>query len=163
MQDRSLQIRLGIGALAAAGFLLLVAIPGWVSSPSNVSNIVLSPLFWPNTLAVLTGIVGLGLVLTALRLPKARAPEPSDVTDRGAAYGRLAIMAVIMVATMLAMPRIGLVWTTMLVFALMALLVRASQRKTALICAVLVPLFLYVFFAHVAGVAIPQGNYVRLP
>jgi len=31
------------------------------------------------------------------------------------------------------------------------------------VCAVLIPLVLYVFFAHIAGVAIPQGDFVRLP
>lgn len=163
MNDRSIQIRLGIGALVAAAFLLLVAIPAWVSTPSNVPNIVLSPLFWPNTLAVLTGVTGLGLILTSLGKPKPPRKPKSDVADRPAAYARLAMAAGIMALTMFAMPRIGLVWTMMLVFVAVAFLVRTSHPKTAIISAILVPLFLYVFFAHVAGVAIPQGNYVRLP
>lgn len=163
MNDRSIQIRLGIGALVAAAFLLLVAIPAWVSTPSNVPNIVLSPLFWPNTLAVLTGVTGLGLILTSVGKSKPTHKPKSDVADRPAAYARLAMAAGIMALTMFAMPRIGLVWTTMLVFVAVAFLVRTSHPKTAIISAILVPLFLYVFFAHVAGVAIPQGNYVRLP
>jgi len=163
VNDRTIQIQLGIGAIIAAAFLLLVAIPTWVSSPSNVPNIILSPLFWPWALAVLTAITGLGMILTSIRAPRLTEPEASDVDDRSRAWGRMAGIAVLMVITMLAMPRIGMVWTSMLVFAITAFLVRTSHPRTALISAVLVPLVLYAFFAHVAGVAIPQGDFVRLP
>ena len=163
MHDRSIQLQLGIGAVVAAAFLLLVAIPAWVSSPSNVPNIILSPLFWPWALAGLTGIAGLGMILTAIREPKPSEPEISDVNDKPKAWGRLVSVAAVMVLAMLLMPRIGMVWTSMLIFVATAYLVRTSHPKTALISAVLVPLVLYAFFAHVAGVAIPQGDFVRLP
>lgn len=163
MHDRSIQLQLGIGAVVAAAFLLLVAIPAWVSSPSNVPNIILSPLLWPWALAGLTGIVGLGMILTAIREPKPSEPEISDVNDKPKAWGRLVSVAAVMVLAMLFMPRIGMVWTSMLIFVATAYLVRTSHPKTALISAVLVPLVLYAFFAHVAGVAIPQGDFVRLP
>ena len=163
MHNRTIQIQLGVGALLASGFLLLVAIPNWVSSPSNVPNIILSPLFWPNTLAGLTGIVGLGLLLTSVRSPKPQEAAPSDVKDRFAAYSRLSGMAVIMALTMFALPRLGMVWTSMLAFAAVAFLIRTSHPKSALVAAVAMPLVLYLFFAHVAGVAIPQGVFVRLP
>ncbi|MGJ8572253.1 MAG: tripartite tricarboxylate transporter TctB family protein [Hoeflea sp.] len=163
MHDRTIQLQLGIGAILAAAFLLLVAIPVWVSSPSNVPNIILSPLFWPWALAGLTGLTGLGMLLIAIREPAPTEPEISDVVDKPRAWGRLASIAAVMIATMLIMPLIGMVWTSMLVFAVTAFLVRTSHPKTALISAVLVPLVLYAFFAHVAGVAIPQGDFVRLP
>lgn len=163
MHDRTIQIQLGIGAVIAAAFLLLVAIPVWVSAPSNVPNIILSPLFWPWVLAGLTGLTGLGMILTSIRAPRPTEPEISDVDDKSKAWSRLASIAALMVVTMLIMPRVGMVWTSMLVFAATAYLVRTSHPKTALISAVLVPLVLYAFFAHVAGVAIPQGDFVRLP
>jgi hypothetical protein len=56
-----------------------------------------------------------------------------------------------------------LVWTMMLVFSSSAFLVGTTYTKTAIICSIVLPLILYLFFAHVAGVAIPQGDYVRLP
>ena len=65
MSHRALQMRLGIGAILAAAFLLTYAIPNWVSSPSNVRNIVLSPLFWPYILGGLTGLMGLALCCRA--------------------------------------------------------------------------------------------------
>ena len=164
MNDKTIQMQLGVGAIVAAAFLLVIAIPFWVSSPSNVPNIILSPIFWPNTLAVLTGLTGAGLVLTSLRLPRLEgAVESEEEVDRSAAYQRLIALAVIMGVTLYAMPRLGLVWTAVLVFASLAFLVRTSHPKIALICAVVVPLVLYMFFAHVAGVAIPQGHFVRLP
>lgn len=163
MHNRTIQIQLGIGAILASGFLLLIAIPNWVSSPSNVPNIILSPLFWPNTLAGLTGIVGLGLILTSIRSPQPLTEEASDVDDRAAAYFRLLAMGIVMGVTMFALPRLGMVWTSMLAFAAVALLIRTSHPKAALVSAVVMPLVLYLFFAHVAGVAIPQGLFVRLP
>lgn len=163
MHDRKIQLQLGVGAIVAAAFLLLVAIPTWVSSPSNVPNIILSPLFWPWALAGLTGLTGLGMILTAIREPKSTEPEISDVDDRPKAWSRLAGIAAVMALAMLLMPRIGMVWTSMMVFVATAYLVHTSHPKTAVITAIVVPLVLYAFFAHVAGVAIPQGDFVRLP
>ena len=154
------QTAIGLAAILAALFLALFAIPAWVSTPSNVSNIILSPLFWPYALAGLTGLVGLGLILTGRRAP--RRPRPADA-GAPARYVRLAAMAAIMAAYMYAMPRLGMVWSSMPAFAATAFLVRTSHPKTALAAAVAIPLLLYAFFVHVAGVAIPQGDYLRLP
>jgi cell division protein FtsW (lipid II flippase) len=159
---RALQLRLGLGACAVALFLVFIAIPTWVSSPSNVSNIVLSPTFWPYTLAALTGIAGLGLMLSSRAVSADRTMHDDDQID-GNPWLRLLVLAVIMVLTMLLLPRLGMVWTSMPVFAVIALMFKTQHRITALVCAVLIPLLLYAFFAHVAGVAIPQGEFVRLP
>ncbi|WP_108881492.1 tripartite tricarboxylate transporter TctB family protein [Anderseniella sp. Alg231-50] len=163
MEDRTIQIHLGIGAIATSVFLIIVAIPFWVSSPSNVPNIILSPLFWPNVLAAITGLIGAGLIVTSITRPRSETPAVSDVADRPAAFRRLAVMAVIMTATVLVMPWVGLVWTAMVTFAATAFLVKTKHPRAALVCALLIPLLLYVFFAHIAGVAIPQGDFVRLP
>jgi len=163
MEDRSIQIQLGIGAIAASVFLIAVAIPFWVSSPSNVPNIILSPLFWPNVLSAITGLIGAGLIVTSIARPRPETSAASDVDDRPAAFRRLAIMAVIMTATVLVMPRVGLVRTAMATFVATAFLVKTKHPRAAVVCAILIPLVLYVFFAHIAGVAIPQGDFVRLP
>jgi|TARA_B110000211_G_scaffold39876_1_gene41047 hypothetical protein len=163
MSSREGQIQLGAGAIVASLLFIFVAIPNFVSTPSNVKNIVLSPLFWPNAIAFFTGLTGLGMVLTALRTPKPDQKAGSDVDDHRKAFIRLLWIALIMIATVFAMPRLGLVWTAMLAFAATAFLVRTKHMTIAIVSAVAVPLLLYVFFAHVAGVAIPQGNFVRLP
>jgi putative tricarboxylic transport membrane protein len=154
------QTLIGIFALCAGFFLMIVAIPLWVSSPSNVRNIILSPVFWPYTLSGLTILIGLGLTVTGFFTSEDMTAEPAEISG---GYKRLIIMAVIMVIYMIGLPRIGMVWTSIVAFAATAFLVRTSHPKTALICALVVPFVLYVFFAHIAGVAIPQGNFVRLP
>lgn len=162
MSLRALQLRLGVGACAVALFLLFYVIPAWVSSPSNVSNIVLSPTFWPYTLTGLTGLAGLGLMLSSRTVDPVRTVHADEQID-GNPLLRLFALAVIMAATMVLLPLLGMVWTSIPVFAVIALMFKTQHRFTALICAVLIPLILYGFFAHVAGVAIPQGEFVRLP
>jgi putative tricarboxylic transport membrane protein len=162
VSSKAIQRRLGIGACATALFLALFAIPNWVSSPSNVPNVVLSPTFWPYILSALTGMTGLGLLLASGQGGTGADADNEHASD-GRSWLRLLALATIMIVTMFALPRLGMVWTTMIVFAVTAFLFRTRHPVTALVCAVLIPLALYVFFAHVAGVAIPQGNFVRLP
>jgi len=142
--------------------LILIGIPYGVSSPSNVSNIVLAPTFWPYALAGFTGLTGVGLLLVGRRTdPSIIFNDEPTSNERG--WLRLAALAFIMMVTMLVLPSLGMVWTTMLVFAVTAFLFRTRHPRTAVICAIVIPLALYVFFAHVAGVGIPQGDYLVLP
>lgn len=164
MKLRVLQKRLGIFACLSALFLGVYAIPQFVSAPSNVQFIILSPVFWPYTLACLTGIVGVLLINSSRGIAQdlLASDEPEDV-NRSQGMIRLAVMAVIMSVTMLLLPKLGMVWTCMLVFVATAFLYKTRHPVLAVVCAVLIPLLLYAFFAHVAGVAIPQGDFVRLP
>lgn len=164
MSIRTIQFRLGIGTMICSAFLIFYAIPNWVSAPANVPKIVLSPVFWPMVLAVILAMVGVGLLASARKFDKSTdSSRENPATDRFYQYGRLAALAVLMVATLFALPRLGLVWTSMLTIVALALLIHSRHRITVVLCAIIVPLVLYGFFAHVAGVAIPQGNYVRLP
>ncbi|MDB6176230.1 tripartite tricarboxylate transporter TctB family protein [Paracoccus sp. Z330] len=158
-----IQLRLGLLAIAASAFLLFVAIPAWVTTPGGIQNIVLSPSFWPYVLAGLTGLVGAGLVLAALREQRDGAAYDPPIADRGRAYLRLGLMTVIMVVVTVGTAAIGMVWMSMAAFVATAALVRTRHPVAAVICGILLPLVLYAFFAHVASVAIPQGNLVRLP
>jgi len=164
VSERRLQMQLGIGACLASAFLVFVAIPNWVAAPSNIKNVFLSPVFWPYVLAGCTGVVGLGLIAAGFRMAEGPSEDATEAHDEGmGAWVRLLGMALIMAGTMVLLPRLGMVWTSMLCFALTAFLVKTRHPVAAVICAVVIPLALYAFFAHVAGVAIPQGNFVRLP
>ncbi|SNT75427.1 tripartite tricarboxylate transporter TctB family protein [Paracoccus seriniphilus] len=163
MNAYTIQMRLGLTAIVASAFLLLIAIPNWVTSPSNVRNIVLSPTFWPYVLSGLTGLVGVGLVLAAFREAKDGPRFDEPVRDPRQAGIRLAIMTLIMLIITLGTASIGMVWMSMAAFIATAALVRTRHPVAAVICGILLPLALYAFFAHVASVAIPQGNLVRLP
>ncbi len=157
--SRTSHFHVGIAALVFAGFLAVFGIRYGVSSPSNVSNIVLSPTFWPYVVAGLIGLSGLGLVLSARGAAAGEAEEPRP--EGG--WMRLMIMAALMVGYVLLTPVLGLVWTSMLAFIGLAFLIRTDHPKSAFLAAILVPLALYLFFAHVAGMAVPQGAFVRLP
>lgn len=156
---KDLNFRLGLVALAGSAFLALYAIPNWVFSPSNVGNIILSPTFWPYTLAGILALTGVGLMLR----PAHPIVDAEDHGGGASSWLRLLGLAIIMAVTMFALPRLGMVWTSMLAFLVTALMFRTRYPKTAVVCAIVVPLVLYAFFAHVAGVAIPQGDFVRLP
>lgn len=166
MTLRALHLRLGLAALLLAAFLALVAIPLWVTSPSNVRVWVLAPTFWPYVLAALLALVGLGLAASGLRaapdLPAAP-PGEAEAEPPPGAWLRLAGLAGIMLAMLPLLPRLGMVWTAMLAFAATAFLLRTRHPGWAVACAVAVPLLLYAFFAHVAGIAVPQGEILRLP
>jgi putative tricarboxylic transport membrane protein len=157
---------LGVGFIGFGLFVLLVAIPYAVTSPSNVGKLVLSPTFWPTIIAWL--IIGLGVMLAVLRWFRPAEPTIADVevpvdAATGGPWIRLAATAVIMVGLVLATPYLGMVWTAMICFALISVVIRAPQPVVSGIVAIALPLVLYAFFAHVAGVAVPQGEFIRLP
>jgi len=54
-------------------------------------------------------------------------------------------------------------YVSMIAFGVVLLLTKTSYRIAAVAVAILLPLALYAFFAHVAAVPIPQGLFVRLP
>lgn len=141
-------------------FLALVAIPNWVSAPDKVPHIVLSPLFWPYTIAGLLVLSGVGLVLSGRYSDEI---FNADETRIPGAMKRILIFAAIAIAYVRLIPLMGMVWASILAFGATVSLLRPGHPRLAIICAVLFPLILYVFFAHIAGVAVPQGKFVRLP
>lgn len=155
------EFQVGVAAIVLAVFLLLVGIPYGVSKPSNIRNIVLSPTFWPQILAGLLMLAGIGLLISARR------PEPREfegsLQEVGGGVSRLAGVAVLMGAYYVLVPLIGMVWASMLAFGCVAALVHTRHPYIAAASAVVIPLLLYAFFAHVAGVSVPQGEFVRLP
>ncbi|GMG84858.1 hypothetical protein LNKW23_40740 [Paralimibaculum aggregatum] len=160
---RTTHRQIGIAAILFAAFLTLAGIPYGVTAPDNIRNIVLSPLFWPYALAGLLALGGAGLLLASRGLPSAAEAEAPGTGWRPGAGLRLAIAAVIMVLLVAFAETVGLVWAAMPAFLAFAFLVRTRHPVAATIAAIAAPLALYAFFAHVAGVAIPQGIFVRLP
>lgn len=150
----------GLVSLILSLLLFFVAIPYGVTSPSNVTNIVLSPVFWPEVLSILLGITGIALMISGRNAVKDHIAEYAATKG---CYKRLALLAVLMSVYIVAIPWLGLVWTSMIAFVALAVLIKSSHPRTALISAVVIPLVLYLFFAHVAGVAIPQNEFLRLP
>ncbi|MGI9388033.1 MAG: tripartite tricarboxylate transporter TctB family protein [Methyloligellaceae bacterium] len=161
---------LGACVIAFAVFMLAIAIPYGVSAPSNVQTIVLSPKFWPIIIALALLLLGAMLVLQQFFSAPAghldaQAEDEAASTgeDSIAPWARLLAMAGLMAGLIVAIPKIGMVWASIACFALFAIIVRTPRLVASLIVAALLPLVLYGFFNHVAGVAVPQGEFVRLP
>ncbi|MCP5266634.1 MAG: tripartite tricarboxylate transporter TctB family protein [Burkholderiaceae bacterium] len=157
------------GAVTLFGVSLLVfLIPLGVASPSNVRVPVLSPLFWPRIIAwtlIVLGLVQVVQAALAQRAGRTGAADP-DTGDGAAlpgAWWRLPASAVLMALYWVAIPRLGMPIASVLLLALLFLLVRTRYRLIALATAILVPLVMFGFFDHVAGVPIPQGHLLRLP
>ncbi|MBZ8134276.1 tripartite tricarboxylate transporter TctB family protein [Afifella sp. IM 167] len=156
-------IWLGLIVMLFALALAFVLIPVGVSSPRSVRSIVLSPILWPTIIAWMIFIGG-GL-LVGQQLLGRREPDHLDewANPRHGAWFRLAALAVLMAGYYLAIAYIGMVWASALAFLVLTLIIRSRYRITALIVAFALPLFTYAFFYHVAGVPIPQGEFIRLP
>lgn len=168
MNLNSKDVWLGAGVVTFGVFLLAYAIPVYVSSPSNVRVVFLSPTFWPDIISWLIIILGATLIVTRMFGPPVTSSEPVNTADMSRdeviyATARLAVIAVIMVGLVKLIPILGMVLATGIAFALISLVVMTPRPVTALIVAILLPLVLYAFFAHVAGVSMPQGRFLSLP
>lgn len=163
----------GLVTLFLSLLLLFVAIPFGITSPSNITKIVLSPVFWPQVLSVLLGITGIALMVCANDTHDVNNNINSNIDDNehdedlrvlaAGGFKRLFLMGILMGAYVAVIPKLGLVWTSMLAFVALSVLINSSHPRTAMIAAVVIPLVLYLFFAHVAGMSIPQGEFLRLP
>jgi hypothetical protein len=148
----------GLVSLCLSLLIYFVAIPFAITSPSNVSKIVLSPLFWPQVLSIILGLTGISLMLAAKKTS-----DLNDSVPLAGGYKRLILMIILMGLYLAAIPSLGLVWTSMIAFVALSILIKSSHPRTAIIMAIVIPLALYMFFAHVAGISIPQGEFLRLP
>lgn len=159
-------VLLGIGTMLFGLLLLTYGIPTYVSSPSNVPKIVLSPTFWPDIIAYLVMLLGLVLTLSrALGTVQSGTSQHStkDLETPMQPWLRLVAIAVVMTGLVIAIPDLGMVWSSMLAFIAISAIVRTPKPVTSLIVAIALPLVLYGFFNHVAGVAVPQGRFISLP
>ncbi|MBU1210698.1 MAG: tripartite tricarboxylate transporter TctB family protein [Alphaproteobacteria bacterium] len=168
MKLHSKDVWLGAGVVTFGVFLLVYAIPVFVASPSNVRVMFLSPTFWPDIISWLIIVLGATLIITRMFGPPVVASEPVDVSEMSRdeinfAWARLVAIAVIMVGLVMSTPILGMVLSTALAFALISAIVSTPRPVTALLVAILLPLMLYAFFAHVAGVSVPQGRFLSLP
>lgn len=155
---------LGLGFVAFGAFILAIAIPYAVTSPSNVTKTVLSPTFWPNIIAWL--IILLGAIMITMHAAAPPIEDPGQVSDppgTPVSWLRLAATALVMIALVYLVQYVGLVWISIVAFIALTIIIRSSQPVLSVVVAIILPLVLYAFFSHVAGVAVPQGEFITLP
>jgi len=147
--------------------LIFYFIPNYIDSPASVRKIVLSPVFWPTVIGWLMFIIGVGVLISQYlnRNSEDLSENKVNYDDKPSkTYGRLLMFAVFMVVYYLLIPVIGMVWISCIAFIVFSIFLCGTEhRKTAIIVGLLLPLALYVFFYHVAGVNIPQTDLLRLP
>ena len=163
MLSRRAEIFVGLGVMGMAAIVLWVLIPGYIRIPRRVPMAALSPAFWPNVIGWTMLICGGLLTARAAAAP----PPPNIITDdlrfTRPELLRVGALALVLGASYIALPIVGMTWTCMVVYILMVLMTGARRPIWGTVIAILLPLALYFFFTKVAGVAIPQGRIVRLP
>ena len=158
----------GFAVLLLGALLLFALIPVGVDSPNAVPHITLSPAFWPKIISVLLILMGVLLIVR----PAAAAAAGDDDGNSGGnedgnsggvrRFARLAITLFALFAFYGAIEPLGMVLPAILL--IMGLTSFAGERRFALITlvSVAVPIALYFFFEHVAGVPIPLGVFEGL-
>lgn len=155
-------IWLGAGMLVFALFLIEFLIPTWVITPSNVRKIVLSPDFWPYIVAVLLGLGGVVLLLQYYFVTRPqKIPEEHEYVPGG--NMRIALIAVLMAVYYELLTYMGMILASVLAYIAFMVVIGLPRKVAASIIAVVLPLLLYGFFDHLAGVPIPQPDFFRLP
>lgn len=169
MKLNDTDVLLGFGVIAFGVLLLIYAIPQYITSPSNVRALVLSPTFWPIIVAGIIVFMGALLAITRLFGIGMSNPEGAgELPDAGLdgqtfAWLRLVAVAVLMIALVIATPILGMVLATGIAFVVFAVIVQAPKPILIVVSAIVFPLVLYWFFNHVAGVSVPQGRFFVLP
>jgi len=151
----------GIGVALAGVVLFAVLIPYGIDQPGNVEHAALAPDFWPRIIAVIIMAMG---VLLAVR-PMSEEDDEEDGGDAGGWRRRLSGLAVALGALFgfyFLIPSLGMVVPGVAV--IFALMVFGGERRWLLAAALGagVPILLYVFFVHVAGIPIPLGVFENL-
>jgi putative tricarboxylic transport membrane protein len=154
---------LGVFCCILAAFLWFYAIPTWVSAPSNVSKVVLSPTFWPLIISVLIGLSGAYLLITEAVQTSDDGVILEQPDSRGAGFARLGLASLAMLAFLVSVETVGLVIGSMVLFLVIAIIITQAISWRFILIAICLPIALYGFFAHVASVAIPQGEWIQLP
>jgi hypothetical protein len=154
---------LGAGVIAFGAFLFFVLIPYGITSPANVRIAVLSPTIWPNIISVILMLIG-GLILGRAIIARDVEPAAQDGTTVGWwPWVRIAFSAALMAGLFYSLPILGMPITSSLTIFAYAVMVRAGRPVITVLTAIFLPLIIYGFFSHVAGVPIPQGKILRLP
>ncbi|MEZ5740469.1 MAG: tripartite tricarboxylate transporter TctB family protein [Burkholderiaceae bacterium] len=148
------------GGVSIIGALLLWwGIPEAVTSPSNVRLPILAPTFWPIILA--WGLIGIGVMVGIKAVLAPELPEPVESAAAPAVPGsgavRVVALALLMIVYYLCLAPLGMVLSSTLTGIALTFLVRSSHKVASVFTAVLLPLSIYLFFRHVAGVPIPLG------
>lgn len=186
MRQESMTV--GLFSLGLGLLLHFWLIPNFISVPGNMARAVLSPAFWPEILAVMAMLAGVFVLVGAFK-PSTDAAQPQEVPSSISASEeketasasvpadsfsdgqqeppsnllRLTAFVVAMALYAKYLDYLGMALASVLMLLVSFYLLGERRIGLVLSVSVLLPLVLYAFFLHVAGVSIPQGELIRLP
>ena len=187
---RQQSISVGLFSLGLGLLLHFWLIPNFISVPGNMARAVLSPAFWPEILAVMAMLAGVFVLVGAFKQsseiqasdasPSSDAPtgesapagesstaSPPQALDQQVSPRsdliRLLTFVVAMALYAKYLDYLGMALSSVLMLLVSFYLLGEKRIGLVLSVSILLPLVLYTFFLHVAGVSIPQGELIRLP
>lgn len=181
---RQQSISVGLFSLGLGLLLHFWLIPNFVSVPGNMARAVLSPAFWPEILAVMAMLAGVFVLVGAFKQssetqvsdasPSSDGPagesstaSPPQALDQEVSPRSDLIRLLTFLAAMALYAKyldyLGMVLASILMLLVSFYLLGEKRIGLVLSVSILLPLVLYAFFLHVAGVSIPQGELIRLP
>ncbi|MDO6564375.1 tripartite tricarboxylate transporter TctB family protein [Amphritea sp. 1_MG-2023] len=158
------ELYLGFAIFISAILLMIFIIPFAVVTPNHVAHAVLSPSFWPNAIAWMLLLLGGGILIKTALYKENKEKVSSVFNEEVFKWLRLALFASFLAVFYWLLPDLGMIWGSSVAYLIFSLLIcRTQHRVAAVSVGLLLPLGLYVFFYHIAGVDIPQSDFVRLP
>lgn len=178
---RQQSVIVGLFSLALGLLLHFWLIPNYISVPSNMARLVLSPAFWPEILAGMAVLAGVFVLVGAFG--KSSKPNSQDLAsaanlteDQPASNvasplqqvsqpSLIRLLAFVIAMALYAkyLDYLGMALASILMLLVSFYLLGEKRIGIVLSVSIVLPLVLYAFFLHVAGVSIPQGELIRLP
>jgi len=162
--SNSKDFSIGLGVVCFSLALLFYIISATVVTPRSVTQAVLSPDFWPNIIAWMMLFLGMVMMLKSLLTPRLlRSNTIGKKVDKKTLL-RVLVLILFFVSFYQLLPELGMIWGSSLAYILLSVFICKTQyRATAVTVGLVLPVALYAFFYHVAGVDIPQNEFMRLP
>ncbi|MEY3942704.1 MAG: hypothetical protein RLZZ133_394 [Pseudomonadota bacterium] len=178
---RQQSVIVGLFSLGLGLLLHFWLIPNFISVPSNMARLVLSPAFWPEILAGMAMLAGVFVLVGAFRQPAKpnsqdlapllTIPEDQQASNDSPPLQEVSepsLVRLLAFVTAMALYAKYLEYLGMALASILMLLISfylLGEKRIGLVLSVsiLLPLVLYAFFLHVAGVSIPQGELIALP
>lgn len=154
MSARTRDLWIGVGTAILFAYILFGVIPDQIRTPGSVTNVVMSPAFWPRVIAILAIVLGLALAAKSLL---SKAEGAADDPDSSPTTWRSLTAIGIMIGYYLLLEPLGIVLAS--VIAIPALSALFGERRVVVMAplAILLPVGLYLFFTEVASIPMPLG------
>lgn len=145
----------------ALGLAVMAVIVGWdtITQRSVSLNIgILGPRVVPTIIAIGLAVCAIAIAIDVMRGHHAADEESEDIDpNQSTAWGRLALIAAILVLAGLLLPSVGFVATTIVMIFAIAVVLGSRQWIVLAIVSIALPFGVYYGFAYGLGIVLPAG------